>query len=561
MPKLPVHRPSRRRSAAIAIAVAIATGGAGALPAAASASSSQITIIQDNSDLINPAGAFAQFRELGASTVRVIVPWSQIAPGPKSRTKPKFNATDPNAYPAAGWVPYDNIVREASVYHLTVDLTVTGGAPRWAEKGNPPQNDPFFAWKPSAADYGQFVQAVGERYDGHFTPRGQTTTLPAVHFWALYNEPNFGQDLGPQAIDGSRVSIAPMYYRSLLDAGWRALHATGHGRDTILIGEFAARGNNFSLPRSFAPQGLPGDYGQTKPLLFVQTLYCVNTSYQQLRGSSAAVRGCPANAAGSRRFRSQNPGLFLASGVSDHPYPSWMSPVTDGRNDPDFATLPDLGNLQRALDRAAGAYGSHRQVPLYNTEYGYITSPPKAPPYVSPNTAAYYINWAEYLSYRNRNVRSYMQYLLTDPPPNVGKYAGFASGLETYRGAKKATFYAFRMPLYMPRTTFSRSQSVEVWGARDRRRSRPWTVSAPSVRRSSSSPAAVPTGRSQRSTSPAPTAISTCGSDSRPAARSGSRGPIQRRIRCSPPWASRARRSTAGASRSRCARARPRGGS
>jgi hypothetical protein len=57
-----------------------------------------------------------------------------------------------------------------------------------------------------------------------------------------------------------------------------------------------------------------------------------------------------------------------------------------------------------------------------------------------------------------------MQYLLTDPPPTAGKYAGFASGLETYRGARKATFYAFRMPFYMPRTSFSRTQSVEVWG-------------------------------------------------------------------------------------------------
>ena len=451
-----------------ALGLALATASIAALPASSAANSSQISIFQDNSDLSTDpavtASALAQFRELGASTVRVVLPWSQIAPGPRQRTRPSFVATNPAAYPAAGWVMYDNLVRQAAADKLTVDLTITGGAPRWAENGSPPNSDPFFAWKPNAAAYGQFVQAVAKRYDGHFTPPGASSPLPAIHFWALYNEPNFGQDLGPQAIDGSRVSIAPMYYRSLVNAGWHALRSTGHGRNTILIGEFAARGNNFSPPRRFAPQGLPGDYGQTKPLQFIRTLYCVDATYHELRGRYAAQRGCPTSAAASRRFRGENPGLFNASGLSDHPYPSWLSPATDGRNDPDFAALPDLGNLARALDRAQGAYGRHRAMPLYNTEYGYITRPPKAPPYVTQTTAAYYINWAEYMTYKNRRVESYMQYLLSDPPPNTGAYAGFASGLETYKGAKKATFYAYRMPLYMPITTLRRGQRVEVWG-------------------------------------------------------------------------------------------------
>jgi hypothetical protein len=57
-----------------------------------------------------------------------------------------------------------------------------------------------------------------------------------------------------------------------------------------------------------------------------------------------------------------------------------------------------------------------------------------------------------------------MQYLLKDPPPTAGPYSGFASGLETYKGAKKATFFAYRMPVYMPKTSFKRRQKVEVWG-------------------------------------------------------------------------------------------------
>jgi hypothetical protein len=254
-----------------------------------------------------------------------------------------------------------------------------------------------------------------------------------------------------------------MIYRGIVNAGWHALQATGHGHDTILIGEFAARGIS-GRPSARAPQGYPGNFGQTKPLLFIRTLYCVDSNYHQLRGPSAQAVGCPTNAAGSRGFRRNNPGLFNASGVADHPYPDNLSPVRDGRNDPNFAAFPDLGNLASTLDQANRAYGSGKRFAIYNTEYGYITHPPARPHYVSPGTAAYYINWAEFLSWKNPRVKSYMQYLLMDPPPTAGPYAGFASGLESSTGVPKATYVAYRMPLYLPTTSVSRSQNVEVWG-------------------------------------------------------------------------------------------------
>ncbi|MDQ6835488.1 MAG: hypothetical protein M3016_04805, partial [Actinomycetota bacterium] len=50
------------------------------------------------------------------------------------------------------------------------------------------------------------------------------------------------------------------------------------------------------------------------------------------------------------------------------------------------------------------------------------------------------------------------------PSPTAGPYAGFASGLKTYSGHPKATFYAYRMPIYMPHTSFSRHRKAEVWG-------------------------------------------------------------------------------------------------
>jgi hypothetical protein len=57
-----------------------------------------------------------------------------------------------------------------------------------------------------------------------------------------------------------------------------------------------------------------------------------------------------------------------------------------------------------------------------------------------------------------------MQFLLTDPPVLKGQGL-FASGLLTASGAQKPTYSAYRLPLYLPVTTFRRGQSVEVWGA------------------------------------------------------------------------------------------------
>jgi hypothetical protein len=432
--------------------------------ALASASTGQIAIIEDGTVMTDPAGTLARFRALGASTVRVIFHWSLLSPRPKAGRIPAgFDLSDPNAYPASGWAVYDQIVKDATATGMTVDFTLAGGAPRWAEgSGIPPQGaNLYYTWKPNAKLYGQFVHAVGERYSGQFTPPGAAAPLPAVHFWALWNEPNFGQDLAPQAIDGSRVSVAPMMYRALSDAGWAGLQLTGHGNDTILIGEFAAQGQSGPVNRKH-PQGLPGDYAQTKPLQFIRTLYCLGAGYRPLRGRYATARGCPADARGSRRFRARNPVLFHATGVGDHPYLG-DRPPSGGRWDPDFATFPLLGHLERALDRVNRVYGSDKRYPIYSDEYGDITRPPQIGPYVSPTTAAYYLNWSEYLSWRNPRVASYAQYLLDDPMPH-GNRAGFATGLLTDKGMPKATYYAYRLPVYMPKTLLRRGRAAGVWG-------------------------------------------------------------------------------------------------
>jgi hypothetical protein len=458
----------RAAAAPIGLLALVVATALTAFAAPALASHAQLAMFQDDAQVkSDPARALEALRHLGVGVVRVTVGWSSIAPSPRSHRRPSFDAADPSAYPAASWAVYDEIDRYAAVTGIQVDFVVAGGSPLWADAAGNPSSDLNFSWKPSAREYGLFVRAVAARYGGNYTPRGSAAALPRIHFWEIWNEANFGEDLDPQAIDGSSVSVGPGMYRGLVNAGWSSLQATGHGHDTILIGGLAARGLSARASRRL-PGGLPGVFGTTKPLQFIRTLYCVDSRFRELRGRAASAVGCPTSASGSRRFRSANPGLFGASGFGIHPYPVGEPPTKADSNDPDFVEFSELPRLASTLDRTQRTYGSRTRFAIYNTEYGYITNPPnRSGRYASPTTAAYYTNWAEYLSWRNPRIATTMQYLLDDPNPRVGvpEFGGFASGLIFFGGGHKPGFSAYRLPLYLPVTTTRKSRSVEVWGA------------------------------------------------------------------------------------------------
>jgi hypothetical protein len=441
----------------------------------AGASTSQETMMQDDLAVFGPdtTAVLTQMRTLGVDRIRVAVRWLLIAPQPGSHRRPRaFNASDPAAYPAANWGALDRVVTEATRLHLDLNFNVVGGAPLWATgAGAPRDGKPHFNWAPKGREYESFVRALAKRYSGTYDPTtdrqtpGDPNDLPAVHFWSIWNEPDYGPSLAPQGdpkhAGHSSIERSPWNYRNLLDGAWTALQQTGHGGDTILFGEVAPRGG--------APNKL-GLFNGMTPLQFLRALYCVDTHYRPLRGRAAALRGCPTNAAGSRAFRARHPGLFLASGFADHPYSRWYPPNVEGQPSPEWTALAQIGNLTRALDRLTAVYHVHPHFPIWNTEYGYITSPPKPRskrlPYVSPTKAAYYLNWAEYISWKNRRIRSYMQYLLRDAMPTTksADSGGFASGLENFAHKPKPTYDAFRMPLYLPVTMTRRGRTVEVWG-------------------------------------------------------------------------------------------------
>ncbi len=429
-------RASRARICAVALATGAVAGGAalaGAAPAAAASNQwamFEIPNLQNN----NPATQLQTLRSLGVSILRVEVDWNALAPNPASRTRPSFNAADPNSY---HWGLLDNLVSQAQSRGIAVDFLVTGGAPLWATATGAPANGTVGGFPvsfqntfmPSASEYGQFVRAVA-------------THFRQVHFWEIWNEANWGPSLTPQ-YSGSSLPTSARIYRGLLDAGWSGLQqAGGHSRDTVVASSLSQDGSSHV-----------GQTGTTAPLTFIRTVYCVNSSFKKLSGNTASQMGCPTTRRAQNAFRGAHPALFKATGWGFHPYPYSKPPTKLDFPNPNGVEFAETPHLITTLDRVQRAYGSRKAMAAYNTEYAYQNG------YVTPQNGAEYINWAEYLSYKNRRVGSYDQYQLTDPT------GFFQTGLVSAKGALKPSFFAYRMPVWLPSNSTRRGKTLEVWGA------------------------------------------------------------------------------------------------
>jgi len=469
----------RRRPILVLLLTALAVA-LGAAPA--SASGTQESMFQDDSLLVfGTPDAVAQrldtLRFLGVDRIRVTVFWNQVAPDPNSRSRPSFDAANPGAYPRANWDRYDNLVVLARQRDLGVNFNIAAPAPAWAEAGTGNSNY-VGHYRPSAGEYASFVQALGKRYSGAYIPdpvapggSGTSTSttggvlplaasrtssrpraavpagqpLPRVGYWSLWNEPNGVHFLAPpwDSFKGHSFEASAAIYRSLVDAGFGALSATGHGPangDTILIGETAPMG-----------QAGPGENHSLRPLRFIRALYCVDGRLRTLTGTAAQALGCPSN-----NFAGAHPALFAATGFAHHPYNLLLPPTF--RSPPDSVTTGDLGRLTGTLDGIFRHYGRARRIPVYETEFGYESRPP-SPFGVPLARQAQYINQSEYMAYRDRRVRSYSQFLLVDS----GSSDLFQTGLEDSAGHHKPAFDAYRAPIFIP-STHNRRGKFRVWG-------------------------------------------------------------------------------------------------
>jgi hypothetical protein len=460
--------------------VGCATAGA-AVPAGARESTFQDDNLLVYNTPIGVARTLNTMAALGVDRIRVSVFWNIVAPDATSTTRPaNFDAADPNAYPAGSWTRYDTIVTFAKARGIAVNFDVTDPAPLWAT-GKPPRSDIQKTFSPSASEFGQFVQAVATRYSGSFVAPipvedtgapGPAGALARVSYWSIWNEPNQAGWLTPQLVPGSGGAVierSPTLYRQLVDSAYSALEATGHGDDTILIGETAPEGLAAKGLRPCSAKTGPSQCtGSIKPLHFIRQLYCLNDSYHPLTGSAAAARGCPTTAAGRASFAAENPGLFQATGWAHHPYSLIFAPSVKP-TDKDDVSIANLPTLSSALQKILGVYGHARRggLPLYLTEFGYQSDPPSQLG-VSLKQQAGFLNESEFLAYSNPAVRTLAQFLLKDDNTSASSIAQinstFQTGLEFSNGKHKPAYDAYRFPIYLPAPSIKSGHKLRVWG-------------------------------------------------------------------------------------------------
>ncbi len=463
------------RPARLLACLALCAGAAGTTASPASAAKTQESTFQDDNRLIydtpeNVAATLDELKALGVDRLRVSVFWKIVAPEPQSRQKPDFDASDPGAYPPGSWDRYDTLVRFAAARGIGVNFNVTDPAPLWAT-GTPEREDIAETFEPSAKEFDLFVRAVGTRFNGTYADprRPGEGSLPRVDYWTIWNEPNQAGWLTPQWVADPRdpsgmVEASPRLYRDLVDGAYRALDITGHGGDTILIGETAPKGLNVT-----------GTTRSMKPGRFIRRMYCLDDALVPLQGPAAEARGCPPGEDARARFVTEHPGLFKITGFAHHPYELTFAP-TRKPTDPDFFTIANLRSLKRLLGGVFAAYAQPvpeggSDVPLYLTEFGYQTNPPD-PTGVSLATQARYLNIAEYLTARDSTVRTFGQFLLVDDKPLADQPAGsaaafgstFQTGLATLAGRRKPAYAAYRLPIHLPKPTVTRGRTLRVWG-------------------------------------------------------------------------------------------------
>ena len=375
---------------------------------AAQASTTQSMIFDAQSDLLNASTREESLRELeslGVDQVRVLLYWKDVAPSPDGTTRPGGDLADPATY---NWSKYDDLMAALRQRGWRVLLTVTTPGPKWAMKAKKDH-----VTRPSRTHFGSFVTAAAKRYGEQ------------VDQWAVINEPNHPDFLGPQYGKGKKP-ISPGLYRGLFQAADRALQATGNGDDLLLAGETAPRGTGKVVA----------------PLTFVRGTLCLNSKYRK-RSSC---------------------GRLNADGWAHHAYTTKSGPffVPPGKND---VTIGVVSRLNSALAKAGRARAVKRNLPIYLTEFG-IQSTPDRVLGVSLTQQPEYRAISERLAYGNPRVKAFSQYLLRDDQPREGvsvsaRYSGFESGLRFATGREKPSLAGFKLTLAALRASRRR---VSVWG-------------------------------------------------------------------------------------------------
>jgi hypothetical protein len=354
------------------------------------------------------SNTFGAMRSMAASTVRISLFWSQVAPSGSTRPS-GFNQSDP-ADPDYDWTAVDAAVRAAAQNHKQVLLDLYS-PPQWAQGAHRPASSEIldYAWDPSPVEFKAFARAAAERYDGSFAdPLHPGAHLPRVRQWEIWNEENLPWYLAaPHLIDE---------YRDLLNAGYSAITGV-HSDNTIVMGGLA--------PVSFLPPR------SVSPLKFAAELMCLRRVGVQF----VRARGCTQRA----QFD-----VF-----AHHPYSLAATPTKHAYRYDDVlvADMQKIANLVHAADRLHTVLPNIRHK-LWVTEFGWYTNPPNTVVGDSQTTAARYVDYSMYEMWR-AGVSLVIWYTLEDYPAkyNNGTTVTPGAGLETARGKPKLMMQAFGFPV------------------------------------------------------------------------------------------------------------------
>jgi len=444
--------------------------------APAHAREAPVTIVQDDAELLfrsdeRVTQSMRQLRSLGVDRVRLNAGWSSIAPDPDSLERPDLALADPDSYPRANWRRLDRAVRAAHGAGLEVMIDIAFWAPRWATTGNPQGAVGRERWNVDPAAFAEFTAAVVKRYSGSFVPEPDMAftpqsgsldhqllegplgslvggggvlppppppakdlgPLPKVSWWTIWNEPNHPGFLQPQytrAADGGLEPHTPHLYRRMVEAAHPIIKQL-QPDSLVLVGGLAS----FGVKNPTEPShGIP-------PLKFVRELACVD---EQLRPLTTP------------RCRDYRP--LQGDGFAHHPYSLLNRPDFRDPGHPDSARIGALDRLTTLLSNLVRmGRVSPRIADLYLTEYGYETNPPDPQKPFGLAQQARFINWAEYLAWKNPQVRSWPQFLLRDlGVVNADKaargarpHADWQSGLLFEDGTPKPAATSFKLALFV----------------------------------------------------------------------------------------------------------------
>jgi len=371
------------------------------------------------------AAAFDNARRAGATFVRILLNWPDVAPG-GSTMPPGFRPADPGD-PRYQWATIDSEVRATAAKGF-LPLIYVQGAPSWAQTGEiqRPSDGPV---RPSPSALADFGSALATRYSG------SNAGLPRVRYWQVWNEPNLSIELMPQS-EGDRV-VSPDWYRDMVNAMARAVHAV-HPDNVVVAGGLAPFGGNSNDPSAspFPP------YDRIHPLDFMRRMLCM----------SSGAKPTPTCSEKSE-----------FDVWAHHPY-TYGGP-THSAYHPDDVSIGDLGEVRRLLDAAAasGHISTRQKLAFWVTEFSY-DSQPADPKGLPPDLHARWVSEALYRMWQN-GVSLVTWFLIRDELPYPQAF--FQSGLY-YRGANgiasdkpKPALRAFRFPFVAFK---QKNGAITYWG-------------------------------------------------------------------------------------------------